>query len=168
MSAGSTPQGWPMDISFNSFVVQVVVVVVVVVVLLHVDCFTVSIIHRTLKWTSGSLTCVCDLIAYVYRRGFRFIVGGGGGREVGGGGEAVDFISNFRLDFVSDDRRDWLHNTTNTTQRQAPWLACCMPRPLGSSAREVRLTSSEEQDQRARVAVRPAVTFVIVLYLQSR
>ena len=93
--------------------------------------------------------------------GFRFIVGGGEGG-------AVDFISNFSLDFVSDDWRDWMHNTTNTTQRQVPWLACCTPRPLGSSAREVRLTSSEEQDQRARVAVGPAVTFVVVLYLQSR
>ena len=26
----------------------------------------VSIIHRTLTWTTGSLTCVCDLFAYIY------------------------------------------------------------------------------------------------------
>ena len=29
----------------------------------------ISIIHRTLTWTTGSLTCVCDLFACVYTRG---------------------------------------------------------------------------------------------------
>ena len=32
--------------------------------------FVVSIIHRTLSWTTGSLTCVCDLFACVYRPRF--------------------------------------------------------------------------------------------------
>ena len=31
--------------------------------------FGVSIIHRTLIWTTGSLTCVCDIFACVYTRG---------------------------------------------------------------------------------------------------
>ena len=31
--------------------------------------FNVSIIHRTLTWTTGSLTCVCDLFACVDTRG---------------------------------------------------------------------------------------------------
>ena len=29
----------------------------------------VSIVHRTVTWTAGSLTCVCDLFAYVCTRG---------------------------------------------------------------------------------------------------
>ena len=29
----------------------------------------VYILHRTLTWTTGSLTCVCDLFACVYNRG---------------------------------------------------------------------------------------------------
>ena len=39
----------------------------------HFQCmlgyFVVSIIHRTLTWTTGSLTCVCDPLAYAYTRG---------------------------------------------------------------------------------------------------
>ena len=31
--------------------------------------FVVSIIHRTLTWTTGSLTCVCDFFARLYTRG---------------------------------------------------------------------------------------------------
>ena len=30
--------------------------------------FSVSIIHRTLAWTAGSFTCVCDLFTCVYTR----------------------------------------------------------------------------------------------------
>ena len=30
---------------------------------------TVTMIHPTLKWTTGSLTCVCDLFACVYTQG---------------------------------------------------------------------------------------------------
>ena len=48
--------------------------------LVHVDCFTLSIIHRTLTWTSRSLTCVCDLIACVYKRGISVYSRRGGGR----------------------------------------------------------------------------------------
>ena len=36
----------------------------------HDGSFIVSVIHRTLTWTTGSLTCVCDLsCAFVYTRG---------------------------------------------------------------------------------------------------
>ena len=30
---------------------------------------SVSIIHRTLTWTTGCLTCICDLFEYVYTLG---------------------------------------------------------------------------------------------------
>ena len=33
--------------------------------LVHAGFFVVSIVHRTLTWTTGSLTCVCDLFACV-------------------------------------------------------------------------------------------------------
>ena len=31
----------------------------------HAECFSVSIIHRTLTWTTGSIMCICDLFAYM-------------------------------------------------------------------------------------------------------
>ena len=33
------------------------------------NCFVVSIVHQTLTWSTGSLTCVCDLFACVYTWG---------------------------------------------------------------------------------------------------
>ena len=44
--------------------------------LVHAGYFGVSIIHRTRTWTTGSLTCVCDLFACIYTShgGPRFIV----------------------------------------------------------------------------------------------
>ena len=36
--------------------------------------FAISIIYRTLIWTTGSFTCVCDLFACVYIRRPRFII----------------------------------------------------------------------------------------------
>ena len=37
--------------------------------MVHVRCFSVSIIHWTLTWNTGSLMCVCDLFACVYTQG---------------------------------------------------------------------------------------------------
>ena len=31
----------------------------------HAGCFSVSIIQRTLTWTTGSLTCMCDLFVFI-------------------------------------------------------------------------------------------------------
>ena len=38
------------------------------------DYFGVSIIHKAQTWTTGSLTCFCDLSAGVYKQGPHFIV----------------------------------------------------------------------------------------------
>ena len=40
----------------------------------HAGCFSVSLIHRTLTWTTRSLTCECDLFACVVHLGPRFLV----------------------------------------------------------------------------------------------
>ena len=45
----------------------------------HSGCFSVCLIHRTLTWTTGFLTCVCDIFTCVYTRGGE---GGGVGTSV--------------------------------------------------------------------------------------
>ena len=68
--------------------------------------FGVSVIHRILTWTMGSLTCVRDLFACVYSKKtwcltstetIRLIrEGGGGGMEVGEEGDYIRMISALR------------------------------------------------------------------------
>ena len=53
------------------FIYLMIIITIVVIII----CFSasrvicISIIHRTLTWSTGSLTCVCHLFARVYTRG---------------------------------------------------------------------------------------------------
>ena len=55
----------------------------------HVGCFSVSIIHRTLTWTTGSLTCAQMLMHATAGEGG----GGGGGVGVGAVADLVERLT---------------------------------------------------------------------------